>query len=254
MNRPVMRSAMGCAIACGAMVVGPAIAGAAVAKADLLGIGGGGGGIDVLGIDVLGSGGSTTTKSGSSAPTTSRVTRPTAVSTAPSARSVVIRGKLPAVQADPKIVPAASLVPAAEAPAVALGAPLVEVVPAAPAPVAPRMRVVVPLAVPPPLPAAPPVRSPAPDAVPVPATIEPGPGSQIAPADSYPPPTKIPDSFRVGYGEYLRAATTTDLFAAAVPGVVGIAGFTLLGMYAGYRQARAVQAALLPAVPTQFVL
>jgi hypothetical protein len=108
--------------------------------------------------------------------------------------------------------------------------------------------------VPPPLPAAPPVRSPAPEAVPVPATIEPGPGSQIAPADSYPPPTKIPDSFRVGYGEYLRAATTTDLFAAALPGVVGIAGFTLLGMYAGYHQARAVQAALVPAVPTQFLM
>ena len=246
MNRPVMRSAMGCAIACGAMVVGPAIAGAAVAKADLLGIGGGGGGIDVLGIDLLGNG---EKKSHSG-----RNPSLAAVSTTPSTRNVVVRGKLPAAQADPKIVPAASLVPAAEAPAVALGAPMVEVVPAAPAPVAPRMPVVVPLAVPPPLPAAPPVRSPAPEAVPVPATIEPGPGSQIAPADSYPPPTKIPDSFRVGYGEYLRAATTTDLFAAALPGVAGIAGFTLLGMYAGYRQARAVQAALLPAVPTQFLL
>ncbi len=246
MNRPVMRSAMGCAIACGAMVVGPAIAGAAVAKADLLGIGGGGGGIDVLGIDLLGNG---EKKSHSG-----RHPSLAAVSTAPSTRNVVVRGKLPAVQADPKVVPAASLVPVAEAPAVALGAPMVEVVPAAPAAVAPRMPVVVPLAVPPPLPAAPPVRSPAPEAVPVPATIEPGPGSQIAPADSYPPPTKIPDSFRVGYGEYLRAATTTDLFAAALPGVAGIAGFTLLGMYAGYRQARAVQAALLPAVPTQFLL
>ena len=54
--------------------------------------------------------------------------------------------------------------------------------------------------------------------------------------------------------EYLRAATTSDLFAAALPGVAGIAGFTLLGAYAGYRQARAVQAALLPPVPTRILL
>jgi hypothetical protein len=252
MNRPLMRSAVGCAIACGAMVVGPAIAGAAVAKADLLGIGGGGGGVDVLGIDVLGSG--ATTKWGSGGPTTSRVTRPAAVSTAPSARTVVIRAERPAAQPDQAVEPAASYLPVDYAPAVALGAPMVEVVPAAPAPAAPRMPAVVPLVVPPPLPAAPLVRPPAPEAVPVPATIEPGPGSQIAPADSYPSPTKIPDSFRVGYEAYLRAATTTDLFVAAMPGVAGIAGFTLLGVYAGYRQARAVQAALLPAVPTRFVL
>ena len=56
------------------------------------------------------------------------------------------------------------------------------------------------------------------------------------------------------YAEYLRAATTVDLFAAALPGVAGIAGFTLLGAYAGYRQARAVQAAMLPPVPTRFLL
>ena len=67
-------------------------------------------------------------------------------------------------------------------------------------------------------------------------------------------PTKIPDSFRVGYAEYLRAASTADLFVAALPGVAGIAGFTLLGAYAGYRQARAVQAALLAPVPTSILL
>ena len=247
MNVPLMRSAIGCALACGAMVARPAMVGAAVAKADLLGVGPDiGPDISVLGIDLLGSAKEKKSHTG-------RNPSLAAVSTAPSTRNVVVRGKLPAAEADPKIVPAASLVPVAEAPALALGNPMVETVPAAPAPAAPRMPAV-PLAVPPPLPAAPPVRSPAPEAVPVPTTIEPGPGRQIAPADSYPPPTKVPDSFRFGYAEYLRAATTTDIFVAALPGVAGIAGFTLLGAYAGYRQARAVQAALLPAVPTRILL
>ncbi len=73
-------------------------------------------------------------------------------------------------------------------------------------------------------------------------------------ANNLPGAGRIPDSFRVGYAEYLRSATTSDLLVAALPGVAGIAGFTLIGAYAGYRQARAVQAALLPAVPTQIVL
>jgi hypothetical protein len=41
---------------------------------------------------------------------------------------------------------------------------------------------------------------------------------------------------------------------AAVPGVAGIAGFTLVGAYAGYRQAKALQRALLAPVPTSFLL
>jgi hypothetical protein len=39
-----------------------------------------------------------------------------------------------------------------------------------------------------------------------------------------------------------------------LPGVAGIAGFTVLGAYAGYRQAKALQAALLAPVPTRILL
>ena len=67
-------------------------------------------------------------------------------------------------------------------------------------------------------------------------------------------PGQIPNSFRVGYAEYLRAATTSDLIVAALPGVAGIAGFTVVGAYVGYRQAKALQRALLAPVPTRFLL
>ena len=194
------------------------------------------------------------------------------VSTAPSTRNVVVRTKQPAAQAGPKVVPAVSSIPVAEAPAVAsgtpavssnpvaeapavaLGTPVVDTVPAAPARPASPIPAAVPLSVPGLFPAAPPVRSPVQEALPIPPTIEPGPGRHFAPAESSPMPTKIPDSFRVGYPEYLRAATISDLFFAALPGVAGIAGFTVLGAYAGYRQARAVQAALLAPVPTSILL
>ncbi|MFY9917197.1 MAG: hypothetical protein WAL26_02205, partial [Mycobacterium sp.] len=124
--------------------------------------------------------------------------------------------------------------------------PLIDTVPAAP-----QLPAAAPLAV---LPAAPAVRPPAPQAVVIPSTSAPGPGLPLAPADSHRPSVKIPDSFRVGYAEYLRAATTSDLFAAAVPGVAGIAGFTLIGAFAGYRQAKALQRALLAPVPTSILL
>jgi hypothetical protein len=65
---------------------------------------------------------------------------------------------------------------------------------------------------------------------------------------------RTPDSFRAGYAEYLRSANTSDLVVAALPGVAGIAGFTLVGAYAGYRQARALRAALLAPVPTRVLL
>ena len=242
MNGPLMRSAIGCAIACGAVVAGPSIAGIGVAKADLLGVGGGN--VNVLGVDVLGGGQGA--RSGSAA---GRVSSLPAVSTAPSTRNVVIRAKPEAAQVDPKFS-AASFDTVAAAPAVALGAPIAGPLPAAMGSQIPEAG---PFSVSPP--AAPAVRVPAPDAVPVPSTVEPGPGREVAaPADRFSPAAKIPDSFRVGYAEYLRAATTTDLFVAALPGVTGIAGFTLVGAYAGYRQARAVQVALLAPAPTSVLL
>lgn len=64
----------------------------------------------------------------------------------------------------------------------------------------------------------------------------------------------MPDSYRAGYAEYLRSASTGDLIVEALPGVAGIAGFTLIGAYAGYRQARAVQKALLAPAPTSILL
>ena len=54
--------------------------------------------------------------------------------------------------------------------------------------------------------------------------------------------------------EYLRSATSSDLLVAALPGAAGIAGFTQIGAFAGYRQASAVQAALLAPVPTRVLL
>ena len=148
------------------------------------------------------------------------------VPSAPITRNIVIRGAQPA--ASPARIPVPEFVP----PAVRQGFGGV------------------PLAVPPP---SPPVSggrpAPAgpPAAAPTPLTKNP-----LAPGNSG--SGRFPESFRVGYAEYLRAATTTDLFVAALPGVAGIAGFTLLGAYAGYRQARAVQAALLPPVPTRILL
>jgi len=237
MNGPLMRGAIGCAIACGAVVVGPSIAGIAVANADVLGVGGPD--INVLGVSVLGSG----PKSGSA---TGRVPSLAAVSTAPSAQSVVIRAKPPAAQAEPEIS-SATFDSVADAPAVAMAAPIVESVPAAP-----ELPAAVPFVAP--LPAAPVIDGPAPRAVPVPSTAEPGPGRQMAPAHRFSPPANIPESFRVGYAEYLRSATMSDLLVAAVPGVAGLAGFTMVGAFAGYRQARAVQAALLAPVPTRILL
>ena len=246
MNGSPMRSAVGCVIACGALVVGPSLVGTAVARADLLGIGGGGGGIDVLGIDLLGGGG--TKKSGGAG----GPVQFGAVSNAPSTRSVVIRAEGRAAQPIAEPLPAASVVPDAYTPATMLGVPLVEALPVAPA--APSPPAAVPLAVSPLLPAAPVIRPPAPQGLTIPSTSAPGPGRPLAPADSLRPPVKVPDSFRVGYAEYLRTATISDLLAAAVPGVVGIAGFTLVGAFAGYRQAKTVQRALLAPVPTSILL
>jgi len=237
MNGPLMRGAIGCAIACGAVVVGPSIAGIAVANAGLLGDAGPD--INVLGVSVLGG----APKSGSA---TGRGQSLPAVSTAPSAQSVVIRAKPPAVQPEPE-TSSATFDSVAAAPAAAIAAPMAESVPATP-----QLPAAAPFIAP--LPAGPVIDGPAPRAVPVPSTVEPGPAHELAPADRFSPPTKIAESFRVGYPEYLRSATMSDLLVAAVPGVAGLAGFTLVGAFAGYRQARAVQAALLAPVPTRVLL
>jgi hypothetical protein len=249
MNGSLTRSAIGCAIACGAFIVGPSLVGATAANADLLGVGGGGGGVDVLGVDVLGGGGKTKSVNGSQ-------NRVSAVSTAPSTRSVVIRSKDSATPPAGETAQAPAIVPAAYTPPTMMGSPLVDAIPAAP----PASVTPPPAAVPLaggllPLPAAPAFGPPAPRALPViPSTSAPSPGRPLAPADSLRPPTKIPDTFRVGYSEYLRSATNMDILAAALPGVAGIAGFTLLGAFAGYRQAVGLQKALLAPVPTRIVL
>jgi hypothetical protein len=115
----------------------------------------------------------------------------------------------------------------------------------------PQTPAAVPLAAPPPV-APQPEGRPTPEALPAPSQAPPQAKDPLAPSNSS--AARIPDSYRVGYAEYLRAATTTDLVAAALPGVAGIAGFTLVGAYAGYRQAKSLQRALLAPVPTSFLL
>lgn len=124
-------------------------------------------------------------------------------------------------------------------------------VPAYVSPVPQSPVVAVPLAVPPPDTAEPEGR-PAPAAPPVPSPSTARVKDPVAPGNSS--PARIPDSFRIGYPEYLRSADTADMLAAALPGVAGIAGFTLVGAYAGYRQAKALQKALLAPVPTSVLL
>ena len=147
------------------------------------------------------------------------------VSSAPVTRSIVIRG-----------------VPRADNPAAG--------VPAFVPPALSQAPAIVPLAAPPPV-APEPEGRPAPAAPPAPSPSAARAKDPLAPSDSG---ARVPDSFRAGYAEHLRAATTSDLFAAALPGVAGITGFTLVGAYAGYRHAKAVQRALLPPVPTSILL
>lgn len=49
----------------------------------------------------------------------------------------------------------------------------------------------------------------------------------------------MPDSYRVGYGAYLRSAGVGQMMAVAVPGITGILVLTGAGGLLGYRQARA---------------
>lgn len=48
-----------------------------------------------------------------------------------------------------------------------------------------------------------------------------------------------PESVRLGYPEYLRQATMTELASVALPGLAAILGLTALGGLLGYRQAKA---------------
>lgn len=143
------------------------------------------------------------------------------VPTAPSSRSVVIR-------ADPPAAPAPS------APVARVVAPPV-VVPPVP---------VVPIVVPPPV-AAPSAGGGAPAAPAAPALTPPPPN---APAPAAPPPDAIPDSFRIGYADYLRTANTVDLLFAVLPGMAGLVLLTAAGGAIGLRQARAAQALPAPQI------
>jgi hypothetical protein len=67
------------------------------------------------------------------------------------------------------------------------------------------------------------------------------PASQPAPAAEPVASGPTKSSFRLGYGETLRGAGTSQLAALALPGVVGILILTAAGGLLGYRQARAGQ-------------
>lgn len=225
MDRSRIRvAAVSCAIACGAMVAGPAVVGSAVASADdLFGID-----IDIFGQDdkksdhadvVVGVGqpqfggvsGAGPRRGGAR-----RAPNLAPVRTAPSTRSIVIRAEHPASVPAAPVAPAPVIVP----------------------PVVPPPPVVVPLApAPAPSPLAP---APSPAAPPSPVIQQPR-THQPALADSL-SPQAIPESFRVGYADYLRAADVTYLLAVALPGVAGMLAFTAAGGVVGYRQARAAQA------------
>ena len=224
MDRSRIRvAAVSCAIACGAMVAGPAVVGSAVASADdLFGID-----IDIFGQDdkksdhadvVVGVGQPQfggVSRAGPRGGGARRAPNQPPVPTAPSARSVVIRAEHPASVPAAPVAPAPVIVP----------------------PVVPPPPVVVPLApAPAPSPLAP---APSPAAPPSPVIQQPR-THQPALADSL-SPQAIPESFRVGYADYLRAADVTDLLAVALPGVAGILAFTAAGGVVGYRQARAAQ-------------
>ena len=278
-------TAIGCAIACGAMVAGPGVAGTAVASADLFGID-----LDILDIfdhkdkkkksdhgakvGAQQNGGSKKTGGpgnagpkkaarpdpggasqsaasadrapesanapesvtfggagqsppaavsgggggGGGVPTNSNIGRApnlAPVPTTPSSRGIVIRATPPAAPAAP-----------------------VPVAPVAPAPV---VLPPVPIALPP-LPAAPSGGG-APSAPAVPSPNAPAVEPPSAPplASNPSAPQVIPDSFRIGYADYLRTASTSDLLFAVLPGVAGLALLTAAGGAIGFRQARAAQ-------------
>jgi hypothetical protein len=251
-------------MACGAMVAGPGIVGGALASADLLGIdidifdifcrndkkcNGNGNDNDDRGVPEVRINGSLGTDEpktglpgvtgggggGVDVPRSGGASRPSnlpPVPTAPSSRTVVIRG-------EPTAPAPAAPAPAAPAPAAPVPAPVV--VP----PVVVPPVVVPPVVVPPMMPPAPvigPVMPPAPPEVHPPSlTPPPRTDRQPAPVGEL-GPQGIPVTFRAGYTDYLRTATAGDLAAVALPGTAGIFVITALGGLVGFRQARAAQA------------
>lgn len=267
MRRSWLRTAaISCLLACGAMVAGPGVAGAATASADLLGIDldifdifchndkkcdkgndrRGVPGIDsnvpevringVLGTEepMRGLPGATGGGGGGGVPSSAGTGRPSnlpPVPTAPGTREIVIR-------AEPTAPAPAAPAPAAPAPAGPVPAPVV--VP----PVVVPPVVVPPIVVPPMMPPAPaigPVVTPPPDVHPPSLTPPPRTDRQPAPVGDL-GPQGIPVTFRAGYPDYLRTATVGELAAVALPGAAGIFVLAALGGLVGFRQARAALA------------
>ena len=137
------------------------------------------------------------------------------VPTTPNHRKIVIRSTPPQAPSVPAPAAPAPIVPAPVAP------PPV-VVPPVPVVVAPPA---------PPAPAAPPAEA---------APNVPAPSAEPPAAQPLSVPT-IPESFRVGYADYLRVASTTDLLLAVLPGLSVMVLMTAAGGVIGVRQARAAQ-------------
>ena len=107
--------------------------------------------------------------------------------------------------------------------------------PPAARPVAPAAAVAAPEFVPPEPSSSAPAEVARPAAVPLagPPSRSSGPSPLTRPAAS--PPAAV----RLGYPEYLRQATMTELASVALPGLAAILGLTALGGLLGYRQAKA---------------
>lgn len=158
------------------------------------------------------------------------------VPTAPSSRQIVIH-------AAPAEAPSAPAHTAPEAQSPSIASPSAPVV-AAPVPVVvPPPMIVLPL---PPLPE---VAPPAPSggggapAAPPPAPSAPHVTAPSAQSPKHAAPTipAIPETFRIGYADYLRASSTTDLIFAVLPGLAGMVLLTAAGGAVGFRQARAAR-------------
>jgi hypothetical protein len=264
----IRTAAIGCLIACGAMVAGPGVVGAATASADLFGIDldifdvfchndkkcngdndrRGVPGIDsnvpevringVLATEEAKSGlpGATGGGGGGEVPRSGGAGRPEnlpPVPTAPGSREIVIRAE-PTAPAPTVSVPEAPASPAGPVPAPVIAPPAVIPPLVVPPVVVPPMM--------PPAPAVGPVVTPSAPQV-HPPSLAPPPRTDRQPAPAGDLGTQgIPVTFRVGYADYLRAATVEELAAVALPGTAGMIAITAFGGLLGFRQARAAQA------------